>query len=77
MLKTLNNFFIGTPAILPEQRSQILAYIDDISAILGFQNHQGDVYLNEPDSAQAMVYASNKLALCAQGWRTRRYGLSI
>jgi len=76
MLRALNNFFIGKPPIPPPQRTEVLKYFDDSSAILGLQTQQADIYnsallihmnhLDEPNSAQSMVAASQRLALCAK-----------
>ena len=87
MLKTLANVLFGSPSISPEERDEVLAYLDESSAVLGLQTCEAERYNSamlehvnqhhEPESAQAMVQASRRLALCAKECILRHGRLSV
>lgn len=87
MLRALYSFLMGSPPISPQARAEALDYIDASSGILGLQTHEADMYnsallnhmnsLDDPQSAQAMVDASQRLALSAKECIRRHNGLDL
>lgn len=75
VLEGLGRLLTGRPKVSPEEREQVLAYYRRSFAITALQTREADRYnsalvihmnnLDRPESAQALVEASRRLALCA------------
>lgn len=76
VLEGLGRLLTGRPKVSPEERDQVLAYYRRSFSITALQTREADRYnsvlvihmnnLEQPESAQALVEASRRLALCAK-----------